>query len=210
MRIGQQKVEKDAGPESHRAQRRDLRPVMWTALGLLAWAVLLFNPLRACAEGDDESEYRVKLAFLYNFAQFIQWPAEAFHNPAAPLMMCVAGPDPFQGEIEQDLHGRKIGGHPIEIRRLRPNDNPKACHMIFVRAGDKKQVEKLLAAVKGSSTLTVGETEGFADLGGVINLTLDRNRLRFEINLDAAAQTRLKFSSKLLALAKIVKVERNP
>jgi hypothetical protein len=162
------------------------------------------------SQSDDDAEYRVKLAFLYNFAQFIQWPPEAFHDPAAPLMLCVAGSNPFQGEIEQDLHGHKIGGHPIEIRRLRPNDNPKACHMIFVRAGDKKQVEKLLAAVKGSSTLTVGETEGFADLGGVINLTLDRNRLRFEINLDAATQTRLKISSKLLALAKIVKVERNP
>jgi len=162
------------------------------------------------AQDDNDGEYRLKLAFLYNFAQFVQWPPEAFHDPAAPLTMCVAGQDPFQGEIEQSLSGRSVGGHPIEIKKLGPNDDPRACHMIFVRASEKREAAKILAALKGSSTLTVGETRGFADLGGVINLTLDENKLRFEINLDAATQTRLKISSKLLALAKIVKVDPNP
>jgi len=150
------------------------------------------------------------LAFLYHFAQFIQWPPETFHDPAAPLTLCVAGQNPFQGEIGQDLRGREVNGHPVEIKKLRPNDDPKACHIVFVPASERKQTEKLLAALKGSSTLTVGETQGFADLGGIINLTLDQNKLRFEVNLDAATQTQLKISSKLLALAKIVKVARYP
>ena len=76
--------------------------------------------------------------------------------------------------------------------------------MIFVRTGDRKLAGRLLTDLKGSSTLTVGETKGFADLGGVINLVVEENKLRFEINLGAARQTRLKLSSKLLALAKIV------
>ena len=205
MRIGRQKVEKDAGAESHRAHRRELWPFMWTALGLLVWAVLLFNPLRACAEADDESEYRVKLAFLYNFAQFVQWPADAFRDPAAPLTICVAGQDPFQGEIEQGLRGRAAGGHLVEIRKLKRDENPRGCHMIFVRAGERKLAGRLLADLRGLNTLTVGETKGFAGLGGVINLVVEENKLRFEINLGAARQTRLKLSSKLLALATIVK-----
>ena len=171
---------------------------------LLAW------PPTAQSQSDDEAEYRVKLAFLYHFAQFIQWPPEAFHDQAAPLTLCVAGQNPFRGEIGQELRGREVNGHPIEIKKLRPNDDPKACHMVFVPASERKQTEKLLAALKGSSTLTVGETQGFADLGGIINLTLDQNKLRFEVNLDAATQTQLKISSKLLALAKIVKVARYP
>ena len=177
-----------------------------------AWmmSALLFVPSRARAQDSDAGEYRVKLAFLYNFAQFIQWPVDAFHDSSAPLIMCVAGPDPFKGEIEESLRGRTVNGHPIVLKSLKPGADPRACHMIFVRATEKKVAGKLLAALKGTSTLTVGETKGFADLGGVINLTLEENKLRFEINLDAATQTKLKISSKLLALAKIVKVESNP
>ena len=204
METGRLKLEKDAGADGHRAHRGKLRPALWTALGLLAGAVLLFNPLRACAEADDESEYRVKLAFLYNFAQFVEWPADAFRDPAAPLTICVAGQDPFEGEIGQGLRGRTAGGHLVEIRKLKRDENPRGCHMIFVRAGDRKLAGRLLADLRGSSTLTVGETKGFADLGGVINLVVEENKLRFEINLGAARQTRLKLSSKLLALAKIV------
>ncbi len=177
---------------------------------LAVCCLLLAAPPRARSQSDDDAEYQVKLAFLYNFAQFVQWPADAFRDAATPLRMCVAGQDPFQGEIEQSLRARKISGHPIEIRRLKPFEDPRACHMIFIRAAEKKQAEKLLAEVKGASTLTVGESDGFADLGGIINLTLDHNKLRFEINLDAATQTRLKISSKLLALAKNVKPPRSP
>jgi len=180
-----------------------------------AWLCLLIClpltiPHPAFSQNDDEGEYRVKLAFLYNFAQFIQWPAEAFRGPSAPLSLCVAGPNPFQGGIEQALRGRTVGSHPIEIKRLKSNDDPRACHIIFVRAGERKSEERVIAAVKGSRTLTVGENKDFAGLGGVINLTLEGDKLRFEINLDSATQTPLKMSSKLLALAKIVKVKGDP
>jgi hypothetical protein len=174
--------------------------------GLLVCGTLLFRPVPASAQSEDDAEYRLKMAFLYNFAQFVNWPAEAFRGPSAPLTMCVAGRDPFQGEIEKSLHGRTAGVHPIELRKLKPNDDPRSCHLIFVPAGDRKLSERILAAVKGSSTLTVGESKGFADIGGVINLTAEQNKLRFEINLDAAQRTQLKISSKLLALAKIVRV----
>jgi hypothetical protein len=193
-----------------RADRGGLRSARRTLFCLVLCYLLVAFPQGAWAQGEDGAVYQVKLAFLYNFAQFVQWPADAFPNTHSPLIVCVAGADPFRGEIEQDLRGRTVGGHPIEIRKLRSNDLPAACHIIFIPAGEKKLAEKLVAATKGSSTLTVGETKGFADLGGVINLTVEENKLRFEVNLDAAMQTRLKISSKLLALAKIVKVGPTP
>ena len=177
---------------------------------LAAFCTLLAWSPTARSQSDADAEYRVKLAYLYHFAQFIQWPPEAFHDQAAPLALCVAGQNPFRGEIEQELRGREVNGHPVQIKKLRPDDDPKACHIVFLPASEKKQTEKVLAALKGSSTLTVGETQGFVDLGGIINLTLDQNKLRFEVNLDAALQTQLKISSKLLALARIVKAGRDP
>jgi len=185
---------------------RKAAPVL--ACAILCW--LFWGAPKALSQSDDDAEYKVKLAFLYNFAQFVQWPPEAFHDANATFSVCVAGENPFKGELEQALRGRTAGGHPIEIKRLMPGDNPRACHLIFVRAGQRKASESMLNGLRGSSILTVGESKGFAERGGVINLTLEENKLGLEINTDAAGQSHLKISSKLLALAKIVKEPRNP
>jgi hypothetical protein len=177
------------------------RLLLWTVV----CCVLIAAPSHASAQGDKQDEYRVKLAFLYNFAQFVEWPADTFRDSRAPLTICVAGDNPFQGEIKQSLHGRTIEGHPIEVRKLVPGEDPHVCQMIFVRATEMKATPKIFASSKGSSTLTVGEAKGFAERGGIINLTREENKFRFEVNINAAAQTRLKISSRLLILARIVK-----
>jgi len=177
----------------------------WAFLWPLVCCVLLAALPHAFAQSNDEGEYRLKLAFLYNFAQFVQWPSDTFRNAGAPLTICVAGNNPFQGDLEQSLRERMAGSHPIQVRRLKPDDDPRACQMIFVRAGENGAALRILIEQKNSSTLTVGEAKGFAERGGMINLTREEKRLRFEVNLNAAAQSRLKISSKLLALAKIVK-----
>jgi len=199
---------KSCGCKSTRAAsaRSGLRTASRVLTCLAVCILLPMAPAKSWAQTDEEAEYRLKLAFLYNFAQFVYWPPDAFASPSAPLTMCVAGQNPFPGDIERGLRGRLAGGHPIELRKLKANDDARACHIIFVPAGDKKLTERILAAVKGSKTLTVGESAGFADMGGVINLVPAQNKLRFEINLDAAQRTQLKISSKLLALASIVRV----
>ena len=209
MQPRQRKVEERWGWGNPEGIRTGLGFMPRAALAVLICGALVLGPSHATAQGDDDGEYRVKLAFLYNFAQFVQWPRDAFRDPAAPLTVCVAGPNPFTGEIEQSLRGRTVGGHPISIKRLKREDDPRSCQMVFVRASEKNVDRGILAALKGSSTLTVGEAKGFAERGGIINLTPERNRLRFEINVNAAAQTRLKISSKLLALARIVDGEQN-
>ena len=177
------------------------RSLICIVIGLFLFALSSQAP----GQSEENNEYRLKLAFLYNFARFVQWPPDTFRDSGSPLTICVAGENPFQGEIAKSLRGRTVGGHPLEVRTLSWGESPHACQMIFVRATEVKAAARILASSKGSSTLTVGEAKGFAERGGIINLTRDENKLRFEVNIDAAAQTRLKISSKLLALAKIVK-----
>jgi hypothetical protein len=183
-----------------------MRSLAWHWALLICASFVFVSPgLSTLADGAGTSEYRLKLAFLYNFAQFVQWPADAFANPSAPLTICVVGENPFAGEIEQGLRGRLVAGHPVELRQINPRDDPHNCQLIFVRANETKSAARILAASRGSTMLTVGEAAGFAQRGGIINLTREENNLRFEVNIDEAAQTRLKISSKLLSLAKIVR-----
>ena len=161
-------------------------------------------PPRALALNEDEVEYPAKLAFLYNFAKFIEWPLGSYRFPGAPFVICIVGHDPFHEDDESDLRTRTVSGHPIEIRTLRVTDTLSGCNMAFIPLTEKDQADKILRGFKGSSTLTVGETDGFAARGGIINLTVEGNRLRFEINQLAAERAGLKISSKLFSLAKIV------
>jgi hypothetical protein len=149
-------------------------------------------------------EYPVKLAFLYNFTKFIEWPSSSYSYPAAPLSICIVGRDPFNSDIEGDLRTRMVGGHSVEVLILKPTDTLNVCHMAFIPATEKDQADKIVKSLKGSSTLTVGETAGFAGLGGIINLTVEKSQVHFEVNPLAAQRAGLKISSKLLSLAKIV------
>ena len=149
-------------------------------------------------------EYPAKLAFLYNFSKFIEWPADSYPSAKAPLVVCVAGRDPFSPATENELRTRTASGHPIEVRALRVTDKLNVCHIVFIPITEKDQADAILRGLKGSSTLTVGEFQGFAARGGIINLTVEGNRLHFEINQFAAERAGLKMSSKLLLLAKIV------
>jgi uncharacterized protein DUF4154 len=171
---------------------------------------LLGAPPWADAQDKDNVEYPVKLAFLYNFAKFVQWPQDAFRDGSAPFVICVVGQDPFAAEMEQAARNRSVGGRLIAIQKLTPRDNLSGCHMVFLPAAAMKHSDRIVAGLKGASVLTVGETGGFAARGGIINLIVVENKLRFEINPDAAREARLRVSSKLLALGRIVKDQPDP
>jgi hypothetical protein len=156
-----------------------------------------------CLNGQG-AEYPVKLAFLYNFTKFVEWPPDSYRDPGAPLAICIVGRDPFSQDIERDLRTRAVGKHPVALVTLKLSDTLRGCHMVFIPATENGQADKIVKDLKGSSTLTVGETEGFAELGGIINLTVEGNKVHFEVNQFAAQRASLKISSKLLSLAKIV------
>jgi hypothetical protein len=188
----------------HFAPRVDSHRIRRASFFIVAcW--LFVNPLNAVSVNEESLEYPLKLAFLYNFTKFVEWPSDSFHDSGASLAICVIGNDPFSPDIEAELRTRTVGSHPVEVKTLRSNDALNACHMVFVPAPEENQAARIVNSLKGSSTLTVGEAEGFAGLGGIINLTVEQDKLQFEVNPLAAERAGLKISSKLLSMAKIVK-----
>jgi len=184
---------------------RHKRPASLIIISMMVlWILLSSASSRAVAVNEEDLEYAAKLAFLYNFAKFIEWPPGSFHSPSAPLVICIAGRDPFSPGTENELRTRTVSGHPIEIRPLRATDPVGVCGMVFIPVTERDQADNILQRSRGSSTLTVGEIPGFAARGGIINLTVEGNRLHFEINQLAAERAGLKISSRLFSLAKIV------
>jgi hypothetical protein len=180
------------------------RASFFTAFLMMVLGMFSSVPPKALATNEEEVEYPAKLAFLYNFAKFIEWPAGSYRSQSSPLVICIAGHDPFSSGTENELRTRTALGHAIEIRALPATDTWSVCSMVFIPITERDQADNILRGLKGSNTLTVGEIEGFAARGGMINLTIEGNRLHFEINRLAAERAGFKISSKLFNLAKIV------
>jgi YfiR/HmsC-like len=153
-------------------------------------------------------EYAVKAAFLYNFAKFVDWPPEVFKTPKDPIVVCVLGRNPFGSSLEDVIRGKSIEGRAFVFRQVADVDQANACQILFIAAAEGKHFRSLYGISKPTGILTVGESEGFATGGGIVNLKLDAGRVRFEINVDAAEHAQLHISSKLLSLAQIVKTEK--
>ncbi len=186
------------------------RLVRGVALLMVSCGLIVGTPPLVHAQGEENTQYRIKLAFLYQFAQFVEWPPDAFQSANAPLVVCIAGEDPFDSDLELDFRSRTIDKHPMVIRTVKRGTSLRACHLVFVTAPEYKHMASIIDSLKGSQVLTIGETKGFAERGGIINFTIEGNKLHFEINLDAARQTTLRISSKVLALARIVRDPARP
>ena len=150
-------------------------------------------------------EYQVKAAFLYNFAKFVEWPVEVFENPAEHLMICVLGEDPFGRAIDDVVSGKKIEGHALTIQRISDAHKARGCRMLFVSSSEPKSVLSVLGALNESAILTVGESDSPTASGMIINFILEGGKIRFSINTAAAEREKLRFSSRLLSLAILVK-----
>jgi len=168
-------------------------------LGLLA---LLLAALNGHAQGAQPSEYQLKAAFLYHFAQLVNWPPETFAKADSPMVIGVIGENPFGKQLEESVRGKSVNGHPLAVKEVQTlAEATDTCHILFISASEKKRLSEILAALRGKSVLTVGETEHFTETGGMINFTLEVTKIRFQINDSAAKAAGLKISSKLLSLA---------
>jgi hypothetical protein len=149
----------------------------------------------------------IKAGFIYNFAKFVEWPAAAFAQPDSPIVIGILGTDPFGNLIDRIVENKKIGARGLVVKRLKWSTDLKdlqECKILFVGASEKAHLDDLVQIVKSLPILTVGETPGFAERGGVIRFVLEDNRVRFEINVEAAHQADLTISSRLLTLARII------
>jgi len=177
--------------------------LQWELLAA-AGALALLLGCRVASAADALTEPQVKAAYIYNFAKFVQWPAEAHATPQAPLVLCVAARDGLGGALAA-IEGKPVQGRELRIRRAVKPDELKACHILFVPEAEERAAPELLRKAGGLPLLTIGEYDGFAAAGGGIGLVNRDERVQFEINPDAASRANLKVSSQLLRLATIVR-----
>lgn len=178
----------------------------WPGLArcLMALAMAAAGPAVArAAEPVPAPEYQVKAVFLFNFAQFVDWPATAFADAQAPLVIGVLGDDPFGPYLDKLVQSEKVGGRPLLVRRFQRLEDAAACHILFVARG-AAPAERVAAALHGHSVLTVGDMDNFARLGGMVRFVTENGKIRLRINVDAAKEEGLVVSSKLLRWATIV------
>jgi hypothetical protein len=169
---------------------------------LAAWCILA-GWMASDVQSQMPNEYEVKAAFVYNFAKFVEWPEAAFPGGSSPIVLCVVGEDPFGGILARTVVGKTVQGRALVVKRLEGGTS-FPCHVLFVSSSDSVFLASVLLKARGGSVLTIGEAEGFAQQGGMINFILSENKVRFEINRESAERAGLRISSKLLALAKTV------
>lgn len=161
----------------------------------------------AGADSPDSSEYLIKAGFIYNFAKLVEWPTTAFPQPDSPIVIGILGNDPFGATLDNIVADKKIDGRGISVKRMKWSKDYKDlkdCNILFVSLSENQHIDSLVEAMKGLPILTIGDTPGFAKRGGIINFTLEDNKVRFEVNVEAAKHADLTISSRLLTLAKIV------
>lgn len=164
--------------------------------------LLMVGPGMGLAESPISLEYKVKGAVLLNFAKFVKWPAEAFASTNTPVTIGIVGENPFGDFLNQLVAGETIGSRPIVVKRLGATDDLSPCQVLFIP--ESTPAADVLKRA-GPGVLTVGESDDFMEDGGTIHLLIQDNKVRFEVNMEAAERAHLTISSQLLKLAKSIK-----
>ena len=169
----------------------------------LMWAAPA-NAGAADAAAAPARECEIKAAFLYNFTKFVDWPGQTFANADAPIVIGVLGDSPCVQALERLVKDRKVNGRTIVVRRIASAEEAKVTHMLFVGSGHEAQFAGLKPAIESLPVLTVGESAGFATLGGAVDFVPQADKIRFEINIGVAERAGLKISAQLQKLAAVV------
>jgi hypothetical protein len=168
---------------------------------LVVSALLLSSGLNLSAQTTPSREYQVKAVFLFNFAQFVDWPPRAFPEPQTPLVIAVLGDDPFGTYLDETVRGEKANDRPLVVQRYHRVAEIKTCHVLFISRSENDRLEQILGSLKGRTILTVGDSEDFALHEGMIQFITEKNKIRMRINLEAVKAAGLTISSKLLRVA---------
>jgi YfiR/HmsC-like len=169
----------------------------WRGLGAI---LALGAVLRA---GLDE--YQAKAVFLCKFVRFVEWPSDALKDPSAPVSVCILGQTPVSEALEKMSASKPIDGRNFTIRPVTVSRQLSGCHILFVPGASLKQFRPMRAEPAAlAGVLVVGEAEGFALDGGVMNFKMEEGRLRVEINLVLAKRLGLQVNARLLSMAQVV------
>jgi hypothetical protein len=159
---------------------------------------------RCWAQSDlQAAEYKVKAAFLYKFAAYVEWPPHVFERPESPFVIGVAGADALSAELARIVAGRSIDGRPVAVRKLRHGEPVSGLQMLFIGRSDSGSTD-VLASAKGRPVLTVTESEDAFALGSIINFVIVDDKVRFDVAPREADLANLKVSARLLSVARKV------
>jgi hypothetical protein len=161
-------------------------------------------PERAILPAQSPTEYQVKAAYLFNFLKFVEWPDDPGADAHGKWVIGFVGDTPIGDELNQLAGGKNVLGRDLQVRKFQAADNLRACNILFISESEKKRMPSILAALRGSSVLTVADMDNFIGSGGMIQFVVEEARVRVAIDVGATGHARLKISSKLLSLARTV------
>jgi len=189
---------------THSGRRRTVgtgaRWILCFILFSQAWGP--FSPANSAAFGL--TEYQVKAAYLFNFLKFVEWPAEKAGDLQARWVIGVVGDNPVGNVLMQLVAGKNVLGRELEIKKLQPEENMRGCNILFISASERSRLPSILGGLRGSNVLTVADMDHFIESGGMIQFVMEDGSVRFSIDVGATAQAKLKVSSKLLSIARVV------
>ena len=192
-------------PSSRRSIQRS-RPFCWRLpLCVIAFALCALLPRSLAAQTAGTREYQIKAAFLFNFGQFVTWPAGSLPPAGAPFVICVLGADPFGATLDAIVAGGTIQNRPVRVERHRSVEDVGGCQVLYISDSERRRLDDILTALRDRSILTVGDSEGFVERSGMIRFLVVQNRVRIEVDLGAAERAGLIISSRLLSLAHAVR-----
>ena len=171
------------------------------AMALLGLMVFLAGAGTGFCDEVQFTEYQVKALFLMNFTKYVDWPADAFAGTNTPMVIGVYGDNLFGEDLPKTVAGRKVANRDIVIRQIESTNDLAQCQIVFISNSEKKHLGEILDKLKALPVLTVGESEQFTKLGGMINFVKKDGTIHFEVNLAAAHLAQLRISSKLLTVA---------
>jgi len=179
----------------------------WILAAITSLLLLVVGHLSCpAAEPKTAEEYELKAAFLSKLPMFTQWPEYSFASVNAPVVIGILGENRFGRHLENSIRGKVSADHPLIIKPCRDAREATQCHVVFL-FGDRKEVEDALRQLAGLKVLTVSDSPGFAELGGMVSLTLmptDR-KVQIEVNLEAVQKAGLRMDPRFLQLTKTVK-----
>lgn len=171
---------------------------------LLALRVVFSGSLVAGAESPTPTMHQVEAAFLFNFAKFVTWPDDAFERSGSSLIIGVLGEDPFGAVLEETVRDKTVMGKKLAVKRFVRVQDAVNSHILFLSSSEENQLLPLLKVLEKATVLTVSDMEQFAERGGMVAFTVEDQKVRFNVNVEAVERAGLKMGSQLLKLARIV------
>lgn len=169
--------------------------VMWSLIGAAG---------SSFAEERGPSQAQIKAAYLYNLAKFVEWPDRAFNGLQEPFVLGILGDDPFDDAFDR-VRGKAVKGRTFVVKKFNDVHDIKASHILFISASEKRRWRPIFQALQHRPILLAGDTEGFAEAGGIVNFIVLNRNVSIEVNADAAARSGLTFSSRIMNIARIVR-----